>query len=375
MAKFIRRFANLNIRVLIMALAIGLFAVSCDKDDDKNENGPVSGGLMPPAKGKLTITGLSEYDGKYVILDGSIGSTAILGIRDLTINEKSGEATFHLVKITNGSVQVPLFSVTDDDVLAYSGNGTGSMNVFITSMATLPENFETVLLNTLLDAKGFTGVSFSSGNASVEWDDGSDVLGDEEELLPAAKGYLTINGLSAYNNKYIFVEGEINELYYIGLTSLTYNGSFLIWHLVKIENGSAQVPMFYFTDDDDIRAYNGNSTSNIFLAYILNNAIYEDEDDYFWDTLDDVYETAGRAKLFEDIHFTNGNGTVSWTNDGITPSSLASMIPIRDNVLPLRRSVSPSPRFNIDLTKFKSHIDVSPSPRFNIDLTKLKSHI
>jgi hypothetical protein len=32
------RFANMNVRVLIMALAIGMFAVSCDEEDDEKYN-------------------------------------------------------------------------------------------------------------------------------------------------------------------------------------------------------------------------------------------------------------------------------------------------------------------------------------------------
>jgi hypothetical protein len=188
-----RSIANISVRVLVMFFAVGMFAVSCGKDDDDdggdnggNGGGAIAGNVLPSAKGYLTVNGLAAHNGKYIRAGGSIGGIVGLGINGLTgtINN----FTYHPVKIEGGTAKIPLYTVVAtatkpaDYYRAYDGSGTGDLMVHIITVATYTDATEgSVISEASLNGRTryFTGISFSGGNATKNWTDGDDLYGDD----------------------------------------------------------------------------------------------------------------------------------------------------------------------------------------------------
>jgi hypothetical protein len=190
-----RSIANISVRVLVMAFAVSLFAVSCGKDDDgdggddSGGNGNVSGGLMPTAKGQLTVNGLSAYDGKHTHASGVTydedDQLYFTGVRDITVSNSS--AVYHIVKIESGSAKIPLYYNDDGatDVRnaykAYEGNSKDSrLMVAIQSSS----SYTMGGTEPTLAVKWFK-VRFTNGSATVNWStdghDANDFDDDDDE--------------------------------------------------------------------------------------------------------------------------------------------------------------------------------------------------
>jgi hypothetical protein len=125
---------------------------------------PGGGGTPPSGSGgTLTLTGIpSEYSGKYALLYGPTNSS--MGL--LSINDAS--AKLSLSRITNGSFSTPVWEDINCEK-RYSGNGTGTVSIFI-------HNTSTCDINGMNGATGRwmsnSSVSFSNGSATLTWSDG-----------------------------------------------------------------------------------------------------------------------------------------------------------------------------------------------------------
>jgi len=142
--------------MLVMVLVFGMAVVGCD-DGSTNNNGGGNGGIF-------TLTGIpSQHNGKYAWLFGESDNAALMGAQ--SINMTSEIAT--LVQISNGTVSLPMWILTESgNVIRYSGNDT-SVYVFvgILNKATYhdeePINYVT-----------FESVTFSNGSATKSWNNG-----------------------------------------------------------------------------------------------------------------------------------------------------------------------------------------------------------
>ncbi|MDR0300770.1 MAG: hypothetical protein LBI04_00460 [Treponema sp.] len=125
-----------------------------------------------------------------------------------------------------------------------------------------------------------------------------DDSGGGGNVLPAAKGYLTINGLEEYNGKYVFVI-TFKPVHLFGLVEEGKDDPKNYYQkLAAISDGEAVVPMYKVNDaDSTVIAYEGNDT-NLSLDVEIYNEV------------SGKGEAVVERKL--NTSFSNGNATVSW---------------------------------------------------------------
>ena len=127
---------------LIAAIAVGMTLVSCSKDGGNDDNANKGG--------YLTITGLSEFEGRYVFAS-SVASPYIT-----MINNVGGRG----VKINNGVAKDRLGQMGDSP---YSGNDNASaIRVRIYEVAEIERYADPHVRSSFLN------VSFRNGNATID---------------------------------------------------------------------------------------------------------------------------------------------------------------------------------------------------------------
>ncbi|MDR0577963.1 MAG: hypothetical protein LBI87_10615 [Candidatus Accumulibacter sp.] len=152
------------------------------------------------------------------------------------------------------------------------------------------------------------------GGSSSDGGGGGDV-GGGSGIFPAAKGYLTVTGLASYNGMYIHAEGSPDgDLAVEGLKEITGWPSNNTYHLVKIANGKADIPLYYVNVGPDVlqypfKAYEGNGMGGEFRALIIAAESYT-RANIQTVTLDAI--NSHRYKLFGQINFSSGNATIDW---------------------------------------------------------------
>jgi hypothetical protein len=136
----------------------------------------------------------------------------------------------------------------------------------------------------------------------------------DPNALPAAKGKLTVNGLGAYNDKYILGAGEAGSKIIVGCNNMTANaGVFISYEFVRITNDKAELPLYYYLTENvnentipSLFAYDGNDTITYFLI-----GIFDDADGLFTEDDDINAENIANKELTSGT-FSSGNLTVSW---------------------------------------------------------------
>ncbi len=127
-------------------------------------------GAAPPTEGRLTITGLEEYEGCYVIAEGSTeDDLGLFFAKDIN----SQNVKFSGGRIINGSVTLNVWIFTDSGELEpYNGNDE---NVFISLLI-----FRKKMITESTNEDDFSGmgeiypVEFQNGIASTECGDMED---------------------------------------------------------------------------------------------------------------------------------------------------------------------------------------------------------
>jgi len=138
MKNFIKVFA-----LIALVAAIGFSMAACDDDSGGGSGGGGSGGL--------TIMNIpSQYNGKYVSVAGSNPSNVYGGAYANPTN-----------RISNGRITIPLSSI--GTINAYSGSDTLLVYICLYN----GPNYSGQITDRYFD------VTFSRGNATVYWDQGS----------------------------------------------------------------------------------------------------------------------------------------------------------------------------------------------------------
>jgi len=171
---------NLWTGILAIVFTMIIVAVGCDNGttDDKGQQ---NGKGLPPVKGKLTINGFTpDFENRYVYAQGFIGdSKPFYGITDCTISYSESKTTFKLVKITNGSAVVPLYTLKDvpatsvSSFIAYNGNDPVSLlQIMVVDVAELNSNNIATELVSAIFSGNYMMVStgtFSNGSLTTTW--------------------------------------------------------------------------------------------------------------------------------------------------------------------------------------------------------------
>ena len=120
--------------MIILAMIIGLSLAACN-----NPAGGGNGGNAPPTSGRLTITGLEDYNGMYVTAYVSSEEGTMYAAEDinLSVTEMVGG------KISNGSVTLKIWELVFEDedyenpeLKSYGGSNQGCyFTIFISSKA------------------------------------------------------------------------------------------------------------------------------------------------------------------------------------------------------------------------------------------------
>ena len=132
--------------VISMALILGMMVVSCDDGDD--------GGV---GQGSLTITGLEDYNGQYVIAMGTTETITLVAAE--SVNISAGTITGS--RVNSGRVTLNVYSV-DENSANVSGY-QGSDGIIFMVAANAAAAFDNDAMNNMI---GMLTVNFSSGTAS-----------------------------------------------------------------------------------------------------------------------------------------------------------------------------------------------------------------
>jgi hypothetical protein len=108
-------------------LGASLFFLGCPADSDDDDGGGGGGG-GPSTVGKLTITGLSGYNGKFAMAIGEEGEI------QLFCGKVTGPESVEAVLISGGQVVLPVYKVEGEAPVSYSGNDTVPVGIVIFSV-------------------------------------------------------------------------------------------------------------------------------------------------------------------------------------------------------------------------------------------------
>ena len=156
--------------IVAFAAVIGFSTAGCDTGS--TSSGP--GELLPAAKGKLTVTGLGAFNGKWaIVFDSSIndgGSKSVIGVQSIT---DESNALIKYVPISGGQVSIPLYTYTGgfENLTAYQGNGTASSVIVVIMNASSIRYFDLIDIEVDVITVKQVKVSktFSGGNLTVDW--------------------------------------------------------------------------------------------------------------------------------------------------------------------------------------------------------------
>jgi len=289
-----RKRAKIKFFGLFFLVAAVCLSLSACEDKDDNNGGSHSGGF-------LTITHLSEYEGKYVWVSGDYDKDFdIEGYKKVVRGER------FLVKISKDEAKVPLFLSAkynfDKKDAPYKGNKQGQI-LFLSFY-----NGETFESESILSYYENVRVDFTGGNATVDW---RDRLTYFEVREGRPQGYFTATGLSDYNGQYFgesFKDGDDRRIEGLEKYGWIENlgGSY---SYVKISGGQAKIPLAVrlFVPEGE----NPNWGYYQFLPYTGSDKGVEVSLRIYWD----VHGTGGNYLGPQPyVDFTNGNATVDWND-------------------------------------------------------------
>jgi hypothetical protein len=153
----------------VIVFTFGMMVMGCE---DNPQNSSPS---FPAAKGKMTINGLEDFNGKYVYVQGLAGSSTVLtGLTDITDYPK--DITYKLARISGDKTEVPLYAANssatsyENSYIAYSGNDTiTSINIIILDTDSLKSSNVASAINSNSGKKTVTSGTFSNGNITLDW--------------------------------------------------------------------------------------------------------------------------------------------------------------------------------------------------------------
>jgi len=130
--------------IIALAAIIGFSFIACDSNGGDGNDG------LPATDGKVTITGLGSYTGKYVYATGSLGATIL----------SAGGSNGGAAQISGSSVELKIwtYDTSSGAVSNFSGSGSGGLAIYILNSA----NIQTEIANPHAQSSAF--VTFSGGN-------------------------------------------------------------------------------------------------------------------------------------------------------------------------------------------------------------------
>ena len=164
-----------KIAIIWCVLAVALLC-SCPDDSGGNDPGGNNPTGFPVVKGKMTINGLSDFNGKYVYVSGLAGSSLITGLTDIT-GYITPDMAFKLPQISGGKVEAPLYTPNPqatsyaNSYTAYSGNDTitSMVSIYIVNDSSVKASNAQSAITNNLGTRMLTSGTFSNGNMTIDW--------------------------------------------------------------------------------------------------------------------------------------------------------------------------------------------------------------
>jgi len=266
--------------ILAKMLIFGLTFFGCD-NGSTTDNGDV-----PNTSGRLTISGLSDYNGKYAIAYHMDGQPYLIGAASLSTST-SGKGG----RISNGSVALKMWSadVTTQALSSYTGN---DQNVEIAIMIFTSESV----------SEGEGDSPIAQGKATVSFTNG---VGSGTFTEPG--GSLTITGLGAYNGKFAVayrgIDNGYTPPYLVGADTLTTSTS---GNATRISNASATLKIWAMDASGHLTNYTGND-QNVEIPIMIYDIM----------PVGPSVQPIAQGKVT--VSFTNGVGSGTFTEAGGTP--------------------------------------------------------
>lgn len=226
---------------IIIMMIIVLLAVGCGGTGTGN---PKTSNNVPSTRGRLTITGLGDYDGYYIAAFGNAGYDEETGETDVEFFAGGGlklpDWTYIGTRISNGqavlNVWEELYDDNDEEFIglnSYSGNDQNAeFYVIIFSGSTLGEN------NNYKNETAYAevhSVNFSNGTATAAI----------SNIVPVVK--LTLNGM---------------------------DGSLSAYH--DEEDNDSSIEIYFYDHNVAIEGYNYNDYKQDFKLYVSGNLVSSD---------------------------------------------------------------------------------------------------
>ncbi|MDR0457355.1 MAG: hypothetical protein LBH20_11825 [Treponema sp.] len=185
---------------------------------------------------------------------------------------------------------------------------------------------------------GMLVIAFVSGMTVVRC---KDEPSPPPPTFPPAKGKLTINGLDSFNDKYVYLQGVVdNSVVLLGFTNTTGSSADIAYNLVKISGGKAEVPLYTVQVSTSSKysasyvAYSGNDTLSAMSIIILSESSLKESN-----ASTAIMSNLG-MKMFRSGTFSNGNmavdwGTIAgtWTPNGGSPIQLTANEWVGGNII------------------------------------------
>jgi len=195
---------NILLGVLAIMLIFTMTVVGCGEDptDNNNNNNNNNGGEATDST--FTLSGIpAEYNGKYAGLTGTpvpnTNSIMLYGFQNF--NASTGIATLSL--ISNGSVKIPMWYVTESNQnpVKYTGSNNCSFTVLVVNSQTI--NFPSDVQS--IATAFFDSVPFTNGGATRAWNGSGNGGGGGNWTAVADSKFGTskITTIAYGNNKFV----------------------------------------------------------------------------------------------------------------------------------------------------------------------------
>ena len=142
--------------ILAIALVFGAMVIGCKKEKTNN-SGEENDGVF------ILNNIPSNCNGNYAVLRAKNDDVILIGCQSINLSKGTGAA----VRISNGSVRLPMWVKVGENYEKYSGNHTVDVWIGITDSEALKissdqENFD----NVFFDDRRLESVTFSNGGAT-----------------------------------------------------------------------------------------------------------------------------------------------------------------------------------------------------------------
>ena len=241
----------------IIALAMLFALVSCGDGSGDGGDDPADG---------LTITGLGDFEGKYVVALGEVGPLKMGAYAELTDMSPPDNLILTGAIVSGGTVTLHVGTATDamDIVTPYSGSDKNvKMEVYINPTAGF----------SMADGEigGETAVFFE-GSAYIDFTNGSGSGVFVPKGSAGGPGGLTLTGLGDFEGKYVVALGEVGPLKmgaYAELTEMSPPNNLMLTGAI-VSGGAVTLHVGTATADMDIVTPYSGSDKNVKMEVYIN---------------------------------------------------------------------------------------------------------